>query len=484
MLKKLKIILSKGYQISPQFYKKLQDDTTISKVLKGKITAFYNKKPNSREILFRSINKKIGGTVIKIEGVGEYDDNYDLGMGSYAIAYRLTSSPDLVIKIFKPQRKKITIESIISNIHEFEKYIYNKYDYIKDKTTFVPVDPNIIVSNDKYFYLSKYCDGNLYDILQTQQTELYENFNKTFEVLKTIYINKIPFVHGDIKFENILYKQNEIYLHDLDGIFVYDPNTLLNVTDNPYSRHEFVTPFATCPFYIWYRVILGFDDIENTKNLYNEINADKKNCEKIWNILFYRQTQAVRDQARDEVKSIYGMTFKEYIEQSVLKIGDNDIKFRKWVIQNLAICDLYSYYMSIDYYLGKYNIPVLTELKNQVLNFMRNEIINILNITGGRRKNMKGSGTNNSNNQANREPLKKSWSINTSVFIPMDKLIVEFGNETDANGKKVRTFTISDIDGNNSIKYIMRKDGRFEDINGNIIDFDDNGNMIYVNKNS
>jgi hypothetical protein len=97
---------------------------------------------------------------------------------------------------------------------------------------------------------------------------------------------------------------------------------------------------------------------------------------------------------------------------------------------------------------------------------------------------MKGSGINNSNNQANREPLKKSWSINTSVLLPMDKLIVEFSNETDANGKKVRTFTISDLDGNNSIKYIMRKDGRFEDINGNIIDFDDNGNMIYVNKNS
>jgi hypothetical protein len=499
MLKKLKTIVVKKQKLSSQFYTKLIETPTITKVMKSKIKAFYNDKANSRDILLKSldkINSKKGGDIQDINGVGEYNTDKGLGSGAFATSYQLTSSPDKVIKIFKPQ-KFDTINTIISNINEFQDFIYNKYDYMKDKTTFLPLDSNIKPNASKFFYLTKYCDGSLITILQKSDGEYYDNFENSFNLLKEIYEKKCPFVHEDIKLENILYKGHKVFLHDLDGILVYDPETLLHVNkeQNPFERQVFTTPFTTSPFILWYRLVLA-DEIEDMSDLLDKLTENLPFTEGMWNCSLNKLDPMFIVQIRNQVQLLYSMSFKDYIKSSLERIGTNQDKMKKWIVSNLALCDIYSYYMSILYYLPKYNNPFIRNLKNDIFAFMKDEIEKIFSQLGGKKKNMKGSGNKQtqtkqsqaqqrqSQTQVKLPPLRRDWSIGTQVtntskktMSPMDKVIIQYGREVDNNGKKYKTVTITQGDDITKYKLI---DGKFIDEVGNKIDFDDDGNIVYV----
>jgi serine/threonine protein kinase len=490
-LKKLKTIVVKKQKLSSQFYAKLIETPTITKVMKSKIKAFYNDKANSRDILLKSLDKiynKKGGTIQDIDGIGEYNSEKELGSGAFATSYQLLSSPDKVIKVFKPQ-KLDTINTIINNINEFEEYIYNRYEYMKDKTTFIPLDSNIKPNASKFFYLTKYCDGSLLTILQKSNSEYYDNLENAFNLLKEIYEKRCPFVHEDIKLENILYKEHKVFLHDLDGIFIYDPDTLLHVNreQNPFERQVFTTPFTTDPYILWYRLVLA-DEIEDMSDLLEKLSENLPFSEGMWNSFLNKLDPLFKIQIRNQVHSLYNMSFKDYIKQSLEKIGNNKDKMKKWIVSNLALCDLYSYFMSILYYLPKYNNPFIRNLKNEIFSFMKSEVEKIFSQLGGKRKNMKGSGnkqTQTKQTQTTISPtLHRDWSIGTQVtntskytMSPMNKIIIEYGREVDNNGKKYKTVKITQ--GEDVTKYKLI-DGKFIDEEGNKIEFDDDGNIVYV----
>jgi hypothetical protein len=185
---------------------------------------------------------------------------------------------------------KFSIEEFIKTCTEDKKG--NKLQFLTNMTSFTTYDNHYIQlkKNDYFGYFLKYCQGDLNMFIQSklQDTKIINII-----ISKITYIihimNSLNFIHGDIKFDNILYahtnninlkfinaenienKENinfKIYIHDFDSIA-----TLNNITiDTPFPMF---TPYCACPLYIFYRQFIKLKKITNIKKFVNYLYDDK-----------------------------------------------------------------------------------------------------------------------------------------------------------------------------------------------------------------
>lgn len=348
MQKRLKIIVSKEQNLSTAFFNKIID-SDISKSLKNNVNAYYLRKKGSQTKLLRLLNKQSGGNCnpdsnkIYYENK-EYIIGDEIGRGGVSVSYYLCDIDAKQKYVIKKFNNKIKVDILLDNIIEFDIYIVKIYPTIANYWTYLfPQEKN------NKFIVSKLCKGSLNDVGKNDLTddEKLDLLTKGYNKLKVIYEHKCPFVHGDIKLENMLYDKNgEVYLHDFDGVFVYDKVSMLHVTDNPFHREQLCTASMCHPFILWYQMVLAGDDDSaiNDDNLLQILIENKDLAEGMWNARI--NSLSGNGQIKETIMQMYnGLTFKQYVIKSLENLTETNCK--EWIRINLALCDIYSYYMSI-----------------------------------------------------------------------------------------------------------------------------------------
>lgn len=133
---------------------------------------------------------------------------------------------DYVIKVFKEDDGE-RLEETYTNITKIISYI----PISSNPTTFVGLDmENIYLGNDKSKYILSRKDGSLTDAMSPidNPDDIEANWEwlsgcifSTNEKIKALNSTSVGFIHGDLKLENVLWKDNDCFLHDLDGSLVW-----------------------------------------------------------------------------------------------------------------------------------------------------------------------------------------------------------------------------------------------------------------------
>jgi hypothetical protein len=186
---------------------------------------------------------------------------------------------DTVVKMIKGNDKK----DIKFSVEKFIRICDEKFGdvFINDFTSFKKInkDGKYIYYNDNpdYFcYFLKICDGDINKLLKLDLDKDVYNIDKNLNddinryVLKIIKkiseTNMLGFIHGDIKFDNLLYKTyskygnnnvknrfnneeiiTDIYIHDFDSVLYFNGKIDIN---EPFPM---ITPYCACPIYVFFR---------------------------------------------------------------------------------------------------------------------------------------------------------------------------------------------------------------------------------------
>jgi hypothetical protein len=159
-----------------------------------------------------------------------------IGEGTFAKVHYLTPQNyqgdntilDFVIKVFKDDGE--TLGKTYDNITKIISYIPKS---LNPTTTFVSLDMNdIYLPNDKSKYILSRKDGSLTDAMSPIDSvdDIESNWDwlngcidNTSAIIGTLKKNSksVGFIHGDLKLENVLWKGDDCFLHDLDGSLVW-----------------------------------------------------------------------------------------------------------------------------------------------------------------------------------------------------------------------------------------------------------------------
>lgn len=136
---------------------------------------------------------------------------------------------------------------------------------------------------------------------------------------------KNRFIHGDLKLDNILVNNDysRAYLGDLDGIFMYNEDTLNKLTLS--SCNINMSKNICHPIYIWFVLQKGTFD---TRNINSQINFFDKIKEDDADSAFYKYRDLVVKTMIDNLKK------------------SDDIESRRMILWHLKYVDLYSLSMS------------------------------------------------------------------------------------------------------------------------------------------
>ena len=165
--------------------------------------------------------------------------------GGFAKIYDVRNDPSKVCKLFFEQDTKL-MEKIQNNFTRFNSLL--KTSEKKEITLSVPPENDWVCIDNLFGYLmTKMNGGSLLDVVK--------KLNNSESVLDVVTFitqarNKLPditelkFIHGDIKLENILIHNGAAYLHDFDGVCVYEPppiETPIEIYHTPLYAHPLLT---------------------------------------------------------------------------------------------------------------------------------------------------------------------------------------------------------------------------------------------------
>ncbi len=370
--------------------------------IKEKLNEYYKNKYRSKEYYITELSKLDGGNF------PDLNNTKILGKGSYSTVYEVDDN--IAIKVFNIDNNDIYIKTILENIKntliDFNKLEKN----IKNNTTYISTK-NINKEANKFYYYVIKCENDL-SKYKNNKSILQEGFNILKELSEIN--NDIHFIHGDIKLENMMIcKNNNVLIHDLDGCFVYDTKTLINISSNPYERDIIVTPFMCNPIFIWYNMTLSQNLIQNDSDLMKYLYENIEQCEKMWNI-YLSPLGKNKNKVKDIFKDLYGNTIKDYIKNNInTYFTENNTKeFKLWLLNNLKLCDIYSYYMSLIH-----NNIQFTNLIDDIKLYIQNRLnIKIIKHSGGKSKSYKNN------------LLIKNHKNNKSLYIRNKSYILDNSN--------------------------------------------------------
>lgn len=377
---------------------------SLSSKIKKKLNKYYENKNTSKEYFINELSKLDGGNFPDI------NNSKILGKGSYSTVYEIDNSR--AIKLFDIDNndiyKKTILENIKNNLIDF-----NKLDKdIKNYTTYISTkNININEEGNKFYYYVIKCDNDLTKY-KNNKSILQEGFNILKELSEKD--NNIHFIHGDIKLENMMIcKNNNVLIHDLDGCFVYDTKSLINISSNPYERDIIVTPFMCNPIFIWYNMTLSQNLIESDSDLMKYLYENIEQCEKMWNI-YLSPLGKNKSKVKEIFKDLYGFNIKDYIKNNIetFYVENNIKKFKSWLLNNLKLCDLYSYYMSLIHDRIQFN-NLVEDIKLYIQNRLN---IKIMKHSGGKSKTYKNN------------LLIKNHKNNKSLYIRNKSYILDNSN--------------------------------------------------------
>ena len=188
-----------------------------------------------------------------------------LGEGSYARVYDIVSTPARVIKLYKTGNV-INFGVMIDNIKENIRDFCNKFTpFAQNNTTLLIVNNSDNINwfdNPSGYVMNKYIPINLKEntLSHVDLVTILNTCIKYFTIPQTSPPITPRFIHGDVKFDNILLKNSNqhdnVVLNDLDGVLVYDTNTLLPISRR-FKREYFATPATAHPLYFYYFGLLS-----------------------------------------------------------------------------------------------------------------------------------------------------------------------------------------------------------------------------------
>lgn len=177
----------------------------------------------------------------------------EIGKGAFASVFSYNN--EYAYKVFTDPE---SYGEATNNINSFIEYIQNR---------------EYTILNSDYANLSKIGTNSLFGIhrLTLCDGDLRNNFNvvllrKAFSNLMELKLNEnINFIHNDIKIENILYKNTDVYISDFDGVYVYED--AFPVPD----RMIHFTPFAIHPLMLLYNICA----VDAHKQLNGDVDIDQ-----------------------------------------------------------------------------------------------------------------------------------------------------------------------------------------------------------------
>jgi hypothetical protein len=180
--------------------------------------------------------------------------------------------------------------------------------------------------------------------------------NSTYTAIGTdmfITRNFKSFVHGDIKLDNILFQEsdNKAYIHDWDGVYVYDPDTLLHFkyqASSGYTRDMYSTPTSTHPLFYLYKHY-ATQKGTNTTKLITDITSNLHNFMLYWNFTMSAAFATNDIYKQKAIGMMMKVLPKDYIDAiKSLKTSSHDSShITTWLKDQLAKLDLFSLGMSI-----------------------------------------------------------------------------------------------------------------------------------------
>jgi len=262
-------IVRKRQNISQAFYEKLMNNPGVPRKIKSQVKMYIRlrKKGGSDEFIF---SPDISYKLVKLG---------NNNCGSYGCVYILENehASGYALKVFLENNMDIATK-FIQNIELLPSKLSKQTLF--DLTSFKPDGAgNFLFEN---CYIMKLLSGTLNEyisgIYNTSNNgtlfphqALTKNINgildATYNKIETLNASHV--LHGDIKFENILYDKNtgDPFLHDMDGVFIYD-NDVCKV----YPQYNVLRPIVTLcyvsPFYFYYlsMVVRYFDKPQEGKS--------------------------------------------------------------------------------------------------------------------------------------------------------------------------------------------------------------------------
>ena len=239
-----------------------------------------------------------------------------IGSGSFASVFAITEDKQHVVKIFFKAHTSV-FDAIRENIGLFK-------DKHKADATVFPSDDifdiESIIDREEYSnfgYKMLKCDKSLKDALTDA------HINTAVAKLK----NK-SYVHGDIKLDNIMLKDDELHISDWDGVYLH---TLAADFPKPLPKSVCFSPATVHPYYLCYVAMFKGKDI-----IFANF-PDSTLIDRIWNM--FLNDSSIGTMIKNIVNDLYNDNFAKHAE---LYKSNGD-----WHKHMLERCDQYSLGMSL-----------------------------------------------------------------------------------------------------------------------------------------
>jgi len=350
-LKRALVVIKKRQKISDAFYEKLMNDQEIPKKMK-KLVKEYRLLVQSGGIN-NECSADIYALTTPIGESGAYGANFLFKKNQTEV-----TDPDRVLKIYAyNDDNKSKTDAIIANINYF---LNNATQDVKNNTS--------VVQNGHYDCVSKECiqnttsetltdehiglffkkyDGDLDNLLNSSSdTKLYDVL-RIIEQFNNNANNAIRFVHGDMKYNNMLYNDSEIVIHDIDGFLAYNNETCSLLNTIAKSEHIF-TPEFTHPLFYPYIIAASASDT-NVENLLSNIPQNPQINEIMWRMSMTRSKNDEENEKINYIQSFYKSLFNDNDEQFTIQNKQFTIQDKNHLIGLLKVFDLYSFVLSVFY---------------------------------------------------------------------------------------------------------------------------------------
>lgn len=265
-IKRLLTVIQQRKKITPALFEKASAKLPSATLRKVQLYQRSDKRLNVDILIsdIRSYTTKKGGAsgtedkevkFIKIKET-DGDEWHDIGIlrklgeGSFAEAWECVDGS--VVKIFKASANPETLEHARKNLEEFGGFHPMPY-----QTSFMNDVVDLFdVQGSAFAYFTKKCDSDMSALFdQRMDGTTIHMMEVCLRILKH-YAASYAFVHSDMKLENILRLRepnnvNRAFVHDWDGVYIYDTRTLNHIVPLD-DRRIICSPKYVHPFWAYY----------------------------------------------------------------------------------------------------------------------------------------------------------------------------------------------------------------------------------------
>lgn len=253
--------------------------------------------------------------------------------GAHGVVY-ICNKGDFVFKQFNCKNEYTTVKANITKLFENEVFKNNK---LQDHTCFNGIPVNEIFNDDNCTYKMIRC------------TEIKERGKDNITIIIKELLKKFNengFIHGDIKYDNIMMYGDKYLLTDLDDMChisytTLDDNNIINLICNNTNEAMF-TPLFVHPVYLYYRSFIN----SNTSTNNNTLNSKNSEFISDWNTILY--TAFFNIQARNLRKNINLPVAISLFDLGIIKKNESDDQNNEIDIKKLYEILIYSDEFSFD----------------------------------------------------------------------------------------------------------------------------------------